>query len=125
MTQNARVALYIPTGADADPGEIIEVRGNAPIGKPLPTRFWAQAGSTGSVGEAPVDGKLYARQNADWAITVTAAPNDGVMYAQKSNAWQPVPLFPEAPADGQQYARQDGGWSVVTGMPDVIDGGVM
>ena len=118
MSQNARLALYIPTGSDADPGEIIEIRGTAPIGKPLPTRFFAQAGSAGGIGEAPVDGKAYARQSADWGITVLEAPNDGNLWARKSLSWQQVAPFPEAPTDSKQYARYNASWTVVTPFPE-------
>jgi hypothetical protein len=124
MTQNARLALYIPTGPDADPGEIIEVRGNAAIGAPIPTRFFAQAGSTGGIGEAPIDNKIYGRAAADWAETVTVAPNDGTTYAQKNGAWLRFVPFPEAPADGKPYARQDVSWVQIPPFPGIIDGGV-
>ena len=123
MSQNARVALFIPTTADADPGEIIEIRGTAAVGRPLPTRFFPQAGSAGGIGEAPVDGKLWARQNADWSVTVGEAPSDGLMWGRKSNSWQQIPAFPEAPQDGQQYARSMAAWTPVTSLPNVIDGG--
>jgi len=123
MTQNARVALFIPTTDDSDPGEIVEARGAPSAQKVIPTRFSAQSGSGGSVGEAPVDGKFYARSNADWTRTVNAAPNDGLMYGQKSNAWQVVAPFPEAPTDGKQYARSNAAWTEVTSLPAVIDGG--
>ena len=118
MSQNARVALFIPTTADADPGEIIEIRGTAAVGRPLPTRFFPQAGSAGGIGEAPVDGKLWARQNADWSVTVGEAPSDGLMWGRKSNSWQQIPAFPEAPTDSKQYARQNAAWSVVTPFPE-------
>jgi len=118
MSQNARVALFIPTTADADPGEIIEIRGTAAVGRPLPTRFFPQAGSAGGIGEAPVDGLLWARQNADWSVTVGEAPNDGLLWARKSKSWQQVAPFPEAPTDSKQHARQNANWSVVTPFPE-------
>jgi len=123
MTQNARVALFIPTTDDSDPGEIIEARGTPSAQKVIPTRFFAQAGSSGSVGEAPVDGKFYARQNADWSISVGEAPNDGQLWARKNISWQVVAPFPEAPTDGKQYARSNASWTPVTSLPAVIDGG--
>jgi hypothetical protein len=123
MTQNARLALYIPSTDDADPGEIIEVRGTSGTAKVIPTRFWSQAGSSGSVGEAPVDGKFYARSNADWAVSVNEAPNDGQAWGRKSNAWAVIPPFPEAPSDGQYYSRRNGGWAVEA-FPTIIDAGV-
>jgi len=123
MTQNARLALYVPTGADADPGEIIEIRGTAALGQPIPTRFSPQAGAVGGIGEAPLDGEFYARRNADWEVTIGASPEDGQMYARQGDGWAVSPPFPEAPADGKQYARSNANWVVVTSMPAVIDGG--
>jgi len=123
MSQNARVALFIPPAGDADPGEIIEIRGTAAVGRPLPTRFFPQAGSAGGIGEAPVDGKLWARQNADWSVTVGEAPSDGLMWGRKSNSWQQIPAFPEAPTDSKQYARQNAAWSVVTPFPEAPQDG--
>lgn len=121
MTQNARVSLFIPTTDDSDPGEIIEARGAPSAQKIIPTRFFAQAGSTGSVGEAPVDSKYYARQNADWVVTVNEAPNDGVLWARKNLSWQVVAPFPEAPTDNKQYARQNASWVEI--VVPILDGG--
>ena len=118
MSQNARVALFIPTTADADPGEIIEIRGTAAVGRPLPTRFFAQAGSAGGVPEAPTDGEFYARRNADWEISVGTSPEDGQMYARQGDGWVVSPPFPEAPTDSKQYARQNAAWSMVTPFPE-------
>ena len=124
MTQNARVALFVPSTDTSDPGEIIECRGTSGVGRVIPTIFNAQAGSSGSVGEAPVDGKAYARQSAAWAVSVIEAPSDGQFYARKDAGWLMIPPFPEAPSDGKQYARQNANWSVVTPFPTIIDGGV-
>jgi hypothetical protein len=123
MTQNARLAHWLPTSDDADPGEIVEVRGASGPGRVIPTRFFAQAGATGGIGEAPIDDLFYARRNADWSISIGEAPNDGLLWARKNESWQVVAPFPEAPVDGQQYARQNADWSVVVGLPAVIDGG--
>lgn len=123
MTQNARLALFVPSTDTADPGEIIECRSVSGTGRVIQTIFNAQAGSTGSVGEAPVDGLFYARSNAAWAVSVNEAPNDGKLWARKSASWQVVAPFPEAPTDGQQYARSNAAWTVVTSLPPVIDGG--
>jgi hypothetical protein len=123
MTQNARLALYVPSTDDSDPGEIVEIRSTPGAARVIQTRFAAQAGSSGGIADAPADGKFYARQNADWSVSVGEAPNDGNLWARKSNSWQVVAPFPEAPTDGQQYARMNGGWTVVTSLPAVIDGG--
>jgi hypothetical protein len=48
--------------------------------------------------EAPIDGQLYGRKNAAWAL----APADGGVGG-----------VAEAPADGQLYGRQNAGWAAV------------
>jgi len=123
MTQNARLALYVPTTADADPGEIIEVRSTAALGAPIQTRFAPQAGSAGGIGDAPADGEFYARRNADWEPSVGAAPDDGQLWLRQGDGWVVAPQFPEAPTDGKQYARSNAAWTEVTSLPAVIDGG--
>lgn len=122
MTQNRRLAAWIPTTDDADPGEIVEIRGVSGSGKVIPTAFRAQAGAGAGINDAPYDDLYYARVNGDWLVTVEEAPNDGNSWARKSLAWQQVAGFPEAPLDGKQYARKDGDWSEIT-PPTILDGG--
>ena len=123
MTQNARLALFVPTTDTADPGEIIEVRGISGPGKVIPTIFNTQLGASEGIPDAPADNRFYARRNAAWEIGVGEAPNDGTMYGRKGAGWIVIPPFPEAPTDGQQYARMNASWTVVSSMPAVIDGG--
>jgi hypothetical protein len=125
MTQNARLALFVPTTDDADPGEIVEIRGPSGGGKVIPTIFNTQLGASSGIPDAPADNKFYARQNAAWAITVGEAPSNGNLYGRKGAGWMVIPPFPEAPSDGNQYARQNGSWTVVIGLPAVIDAGIM
>lgn len=63
---------------------------------------WIQVGGSAlvnAIGEAPIDGKQYARKDADWSEVESAVE--------------------EAPLDGEQYVRQDGAWEPV----DIPEGG--
>lgn len=94
----------------------------------------------GTIPEAPLDGKLYARINGDWqevtSTTVSDAPPppvngagqgwynlaDGVHYLDiddgDSSQWVPAnapfayrsDLISEAPEDGKSYGRNNAGW---------------
>lgn len=78
-----------------------------------------------TVPEAPIDGNLYARHNADWTAFVPGTGGDGGgivgppgppgAQGPPGSAGPPgLPgEVPEAPDDGQQYARQSAAWSVV------------
>lgn len=68
--------------------------------------------------EAPADGRIYGRQDADWApIAAIEGPpgRDGAdgKDGQPGQDGQPGRdgVFPEAPTDGQLYARKSGGWA--------------
>ena len=73
------------------------------------------------IGEAPLDGKQYARKNAEWQVVVgdgtgggggiEEAPSDGKTYGRKDETWEEVESIEEAPEDGRQYARKDRQWS--------------
>ena len=54
-----------------------------------------QDGQDGIVMDAPSDGKLYGRMNADWVEVTSSGGSDGI---------------PEAPADSKAYARKDNAW---------------
>jgi hypothetical protein len=122
VTQNARLAHWLPGTDDADPGEIVEVRGNSGAGRTIPTAFRLPPGAGAGINEAPLDDLYYARVNGDWMITVEEAPNDGTMWVRKSASWMSIVPFPEAPEDGKQYARKDAAWSEIT-PPTILDGG--
>lgn len=67
--------------------------------KPVSTA--TQTALNAKLGDAPSDGKQYARKNAAWSeVTSSGGGGDGL---------------PEAPLDGKQYARQSGAWTENTG----------
>ena len=69
MSQNARVALWVPT---ADPPDALNdgiLTNDLPDSiKAIPTRFAAGGGGGGGggIGEAPINGKPYVRQDESW-----------------------------------------------------------
>ena len=81
------------------------------------------------IGEAPLDGKQYARKNAEWkevvgdgtGSAIEEAPSDGKQYARQDEAWSEVEAveagIEEAPNDGKTYGRKDETWSEV-----ILDG---
>lgn len=105
MSQNARVALWVPTATPPDAAsDIIQTNGLPDSIKRIPTLF-ALAGTGGGGGgipEAPIDGEQYARKNATWEIV--AVPSGGIA---------------EAPTDGKPYVRQNSAWAAF----DIIDAG--
>jgi hypothetical protein len=103
MTQNLRLATFIPTTDDADAGEGVIATGPSSTGKVIPTVFAAASGGGGGGGipEAPIDSTTYARKSANWTPAVGEAPNDGLTYARHNDAWVPI----------------------ATSLPGVIDGG--
>ena len=67
MSQNARVALWVPTDDPPDAaGDVIATNDLPDSIKAIPTRFATGGGGGGGISEAPVNGKPYVRQNADW-----------------------------------------------------------
>jgi hypothetical protein len=91
--------------------------------------FWEEIGintSTGTSGyltDAPSNGILYSRRNANWIadpIQVDAT-SDGKIYVRNNNNWIPDPLQIDAPNDGQIWGRQNNQWSVfVSGGGSVV-----
>ena len=65
---------------DGDNGQWVQVEGSG-------------GGGGGGIGEAPIDGQQYARQNAGWSVV--EMPDGGIE---------------EAPQDGEYYVRQNGSW---------------
>lgn len=144
MTQNARIALWIPTTDDADPTEAITATGPSGAGKVIPTIFSAVAGPPGPIGPEGPDGP----QGPTGNVGPTGSPGaQGITGPQgiqgpigpegppgpKGDVGPNGGTFPDAPNDGLQYTRQaqpPGGsvvWAAVvtSSLPAVIDGGVM
>ena len=70
----------------------------------------------GGIEEAPITGKQYGREDADWTeiIVIEEAPIDTLTYGRKDAGWIAVTVsgvgIEEAPIDGTPYSRQDAGW---------------
>lgn len=133
MSQNNRLALWIPSTDDADPGETIQATGVSGAGRTIPTAFALGSGPVGPAGPKGDTGPQGPQGNvgpggspgAQGAAGNTGPPGpqgpagpQGVQGIQGATGGN----FPDAPNDGQQYARQALAWSVVT-LPAVIDGG--
>jgi hypothetical protein len=133
MTQNLRVATWIPTDDSAVLNEVVMVEGPSGTGKIIPTAFSTGGGPQGPQG---IPGPVGPQGPKGDAGPVGPAGPQGVQGAQgntgltgppgATGATGPVgPMggsFPDAPADGSQYLRQNNNW-VVFSMPAVIDGG--
>jgi hypothetical protein len=98
MTQALRVALWVPTEDPPDASnDGILTKAAQIAAKVLPTRFAQGGGGSGGGGipEAPIDGKQYARKDANWSEVIATgggggiaeAPNDGNPYVRQSQAW--------------------------------------
>jgi len=74
----------------------------------------------GGIEEAPITGKQYGREDADWTeiIVIEEAPIDTLTYGRKDAGWIAVTVsgvgIEEAPIDGTPYSRQDADWVAVT-----------
>lgn len=110
-----------------------------------------QAAASVDVQEAPIDGKVYGRQDGTWAevsggsgssvwggITGTLsnqtdlqdalnlkANDSSISVAGKSGSYNDLldkpTILPDAPANGQQYIRKDNAWSVLNIPPSGND----
>lgn len=78
-------------------------------------------GGGSGISDAPVDGKLYGRQDAAWTEVpagtgggIAEAPADGKTYGRKDEDWAEIigdgGGIPEAPIDGKHYIRKDAQW---------------
>src|SRR5262245_16689221 len=121
MSQNARVALWVPPGTTGlDVGDGVAATALPDSISRIPTAFSAMSGGSGGGGdvpEAPITGEYFARKDGGWVsfLPFVDAPVDGQRYTRRNGVWALTMSFPEAPTDGQQYARQSGAWSVVVG----------
>jgi hypothetical protein len=107
MSQNARVALWVPTTTPPNSTNDVVVSKSLPNAiSAIATAFELKAsgGSGGGIEEAPVDGQQYARQDAGWSVVVGGSGGGGIA---------------EAPTDGKPYVRQSSAWAAF----DLIDGG--
>lgn len=142
MTQNARVALWIPSTDTADPTEAVTATGVSGSGRVIPTAFSSAVGPQGPQGiQGPVGPPGPVGDIGPQGIAgpqgIQGAQGDPGPQGPQGVAGPQGPIgatggnFPDAPNDGQQYARMaspPGGamtWSVATSMPDIIDAGVM
>jgi hypothetical protein len=68
MSQNARVALWVPTDDPPDAAADVIVTNDLPDAiKVIPTLFAAGgSGGGGGIPEAPINGKPYVRQDGGW-----------------------------------------------------------
>jgi hypothetical protein len=106
MSQNARVALWVPTTTPPhSSNDAITTTGLPDSISKIPTQFTLPGGggSGGGIPEAPTDGEIYGRQNAGWVV-VPSGGGGGIS---------------EAPTDGKPYVRQSAAWAAF----DIIDGG--
>lgn len=82
-----------------------------------------EGGTIGMIGDAPSDGILYGRMDAQWVAVpppsgggggggIPDVPFDGVTYGRKDEAWVNLSLsfVGDAPSDGVMYVREDGAW---------------
>ena len=136
MSQNARLALWIPTGEPLA-GEVIEALAPSTAGKVIPTEFAFGQGPAGPVGPQGVPGSQGPKGDvgATGSPGPQGIPGDVGQQGPKGDKGDQGPqgqvgaqgpnggTFPDAPADGVQYARENNGWTPVDALPPVIDGG--
>jgi hypothetical protein len=132
MSQNARLALWIPTDEPAD-GEVIEALGPSGAGKVIQTDFTIGGGPPGPQGPQGVVGPQgpIGPVGPPGSPGAQGIPGPQGVQGPKGDQGDQGPqgiqgatggAYPDAPADGQQYARQDNAWTAVIA-PQVIDGG--
>ena len=134
MTQNARVALWIPT-SEPVADEVIEALGPSNAGKVIPTTFGVGTGPPGPQGiQGPVGPQgpkgdpgpsgLPGPQGIPGPVGPAGPQGPQGDQGPRGFTGATGGTFPDAPSDGQQYARENNDWTVVdTSLPAVIDGG--
>jgi hypothetical protein len=138
MTQNARLALWLPTTDDADPEEVVMVTAPSDAHKVIKTGFSLGGGPVGPQGPQGPVGPQGPKgdagpQGAQGPQGVPGA--NGAVGPQGPQGIQGVPgpvgpqgppgvNIPDAPNDGQLYGRQSTSWVAIdSSLPAVIDGG--
>jgi hypothetical protein len=117
MTQNARLAMWLPTTDDADPGEVVTVTTPSGADKVIKTQFASGAGPPGPQGIPGPTGPQGPKGDAG------PSGGPGPQGIPGPTGPQGVPgEVPEAPNDGQAYVRQSQAWALMT-TPATIDGG--
>jgi len=68
MSQNLRVALWMPTANPVGGGNVINNIGPSSANKRIPSAFSVVSGGGGGggIGEAPIDGEAYVRIDGYW-----------------------------------------------------------
>jgi hypothetical protein len=132
MTQNARVALFIPSTDTADPGEVIQATAVSGVGRVVPTVFGLGTGPPGPQGPK---GDVGA-QGPQGDVGPAGGPGaQGIQGVPGPTGPQGIPgiqgpqgiqgatggTFADAPADGTIYGRRNNIWVPTIGA--VIDGG--
>jgi Collagen triple helix repeat (20 copies) len=138
MTQNARLAMWLPTSNDADAGEVVQATAPSGAGQVIPTAFGIGTGPQGPKGDPGEQGDPGPKgepgpQGFKGDPGVQGPPgipgpkgDPGEQGPQGPLGAQGAPggTFPDAPADGEAYARQDNAWTpVTTELPAVLDAG--
>jgi hypothetical protein len=106
MSQNLRVALWVPIANPGAVGNLIKTTNVPTVNKRVPSAFAADigGGSGGGIEEAPINGSPYSRKDAGWVLA-GSGPGGGV---------------PEAPYDNASYGRQNEDWVPTLGLNDLI-----
>jgi hypothetical protein len=132
MTQNARLALWVPSTDDATSGETIQATAVSGADRVIPTQFSIGSGPPGPVGpQGPVGA-----QGPQGNVGPAGSPGvQGIPGPTGPQGPQGLPgiqgpqgiqgatggNFPDAPSDGVTYARSNGSWVATPGA--IIDGG--
>jgi hypothetical protein len=124
-------ATYKLNDIVANNGGLYSALGTISPGSFNPSQWSAFGGGGvgGGVGEAPIDGQAYARENAGWVVAgsgsgggggggIPEAPIDGHLYGRENAGWVQVPSgtgggISEAPNDGVLYGRKSLAWAAV------------
>jgi hypothetical protein len=130
MTQNARLARWIPTTDDADPGETIQATAVSGADRVIPTAFAIGSGPPGPVGPKGDPGS----QGPKGDVGPAGGPGaQGIQGPKGDPGPQGIPgpqgaqgiqgatggTFADAPSDGVVYARQNATWVSMA----ILDGG--